>query len=1383
MTASAGASLIDLIGADARKVATAMALAWSWHTRNNLYTLVRALGLRRGSGAPFTMDAIKAGIEELQGRDLIRFAAHRSGYMRLRAAAANALYRELLDTHHAHELRSGLFAMHGLSETREGLVYWHVADSSAMVGALRLALLSGSDQRQLDALCRTMHGITSEIFDDAVLRDFDGDLYRRITPSWRWDLACSAVERFNEYWQAELLPLCDWVSAMAQQSAEELPPRLRLAVAEMAFSAGQADLAQQLLSGINGVPVDALHAALAAQCGDWEQAQQGFEAALKRLQLETGARKRLLAPGIAWLYPLSLLAQGTPAGLARARKFCINEAGKRDPAPEHAWGIWVHAISVRLGDTQLRQHVFDRSPLLIRHASIELLWRLLLAAWLGPATLGNKNSARGWEADWQALDTTLTRCGMQWLHAQARAAALVLRGEPAPAGFFVGQPVERWQEVLLALQALTEEPRNEAAADSTRLLWLIEADQDGRLETIEPHEQKIGKRGPGKPRPVSLGKIASARSLSPWDARVARAIRKDRYALTGYRIDIAEAISALVGHPVMAFADQPQTLVELSEGTPELELTRDGDAIRLAVWPPLHAESFLASVSAGAESDPVRLITLVRDSAQRARLIRLSPAQRRTAQLLGSGLRVPVAQQAQIDATLRALTSHFQVHVEDGTAATASAREVQPDARIRAELAPSGADLALRLVVTPLGSDGPRLDPGRGRARIQTAVNGENLGTRRDLAAERANLETILDALPFLDEMSIPGDAPEWLLSDPEQALCCVETLPTLACVAGIDWPKGKRVKVLGADTAQLRVSINSDHNWFHLDGGLEIDEARVLAFADLLKAASGSSRFIPIGDGTYIALSRELKQRLNDLEAVAEHDRAGMRITRLAAGWMEQTLRDSRVSADADFSSAIERLRAAEHEQSPVPGALQAQLRPYQEDGYRWAMRLASAGLGACLADDMGLGKTLQALAVMLARAGSGATLVVAPTSVCGNWLAEAARFAPGLRMIDYRAGDRTAILESAGPMDVVVASYALVLRDQAAFAARSWHTLVADEAQSVKNAAAKRSQALFELQADFRLALSGTPVENRLAELWSIMHLCNPGLLGNWTRFNSRFATPIERQRDRNARHTLRRLIAPFLLRRTKTEVLDELPPRTELVLALQPDGNEAAHYEALRREALAQSESLAGAASSGQARINILAQLTRLRRAACDPRLAGSGFGNAGIKVQSFARLVEELIANGHKALVFSQFVDFLSLLREPLDAAAIRYQYLDGATPAAERDRRVAAFQGGDGDLFLISLKAGGFGLNLTAADYVVITDPWWNPAAEDQALGRAHRMGQQRPVTVYRLVTQGTVEERIVSLHADKRSLAESILDGAETLAPTSTDELIELLRG
>ncbi|MEW5787402.1 MAG: DEAD/DEAH box helicase [Pseudomonadota bacterium] len=692
-------------------------------------------------------------------------------------------------------------------------------------------------------------------------------------------------------------------------------------------------------------------------------------------------------------------------------------------------------------------------------------------------------------------------------------------------------------------------------------------------------------------------------------------------------------------------------------------------------------------------------------------------------------------------------------------------------------------------MAAPLGPQGPRFVPGQGRERILAALGAETVGTRRDLAAERTHLDAVLDALPFLADTGNEEDA-AWLLDDPEEALAAVESLPQLPALAAVDWPKGKPVKVIQVNARNLAVKIQSDRDWFHLDGQATLDDGLVLGFTALLEAAQGRSRYIQMGEGVYAALTRSLKEQLAELASVAEPTgkgskgtKGGSRLPHLAAGWLADTLDGLEVDSDTDFCAAVDRLQTAQQSQPALPGTLQAELRPYQEDGYVWAMRLAQAGFGGCLADDMGLGKTLQALAVLLARAPDGAALVVAPTSVCGNWLAEIQRFAPSLNAHIYAEAERAELLAGAGPLDVVIVSYTLLQQAGDDFAARPWHTLVADEAQAVKNAAAKRSRALFELDAGFRLALSGTPVENRLGELWSIMRFANPGLLGTEGRFNERFAGPIERSRDREAQHRLRRLIAPFILRRTKAQVLRELPERTEQILHIVPGPAEAAHYEALRRQAVAQVESSLESANAGVARFNILAQLTRLRRAACDPRLISSEPPIPGAKVQAFAELAVELAANGHKALVFSQFVDFLHLLRDALDAAGLAYQYLDGATPAAERTRRVAAFQAGEGELFLISLKAGGFGLNLTAADYVIITDPWWNPAAEDQAMGRAHRMGQLRPVTVYRLVLKGSIEERILDLHDDKRALAEGVLSGEDTAALPSTEDLLALMRG
>jgi SNF2 family DNA or RNA helicase len=429
-----------------------------------------------------------------------------------------------------------------------------------------------------------------------------------------------------------------------------------------------------------------------------------------------------------------------------------------------------------------------------------------------------------------------------------------------------------------------------------------------------------------------------------------------------------------------------------------------------------------------------------------------------------------------------------------------------------------------------------------------------------------------------------------------------------------------------------------------------------------------------------------------------------------------------------------------------------------------------------------MGLGKTLQSLALILNRASAGPTLILAPTSVCTNWIGEVEKFAPTLTIVQLSALDRQETLDGLKPRDLLVCSYGLLQQEEVGemLANVMWETIVLDEAQAIKNAATKRSQAAMRLQGNFKLLTTGTPIENHLGELWNLFQFINPGLLGSLDNFNQKFANPIERLQEHDARLRLKKLIQPFILRRTKAQVLAELPARTEIVLHVQLSKEEKLFYEALRREAL---EKLTNSeANAGQKHLQVLAEIMRLRRACCHTKLVKPEINLPSSKLELFGETVTELLDNGHKALVFSQFVDHLSIVRAYLDEQKITYQYLDGSTPAKERKKRVDAFQAGEGDVFLISLKAGGTGLNLTAADYVIHLDPWWNPAVEDQASDRAHRIGQLRPVTIYRLVAKDTIEDKIVALHQHKRDLANSLLEGTEMSGRISTDDLLKLIR-
>jgi SNF2 family DNA or RNA helicase len=403
----------------------------------------------------------------------------------------------------------------------------------------------------------------------------------------------------------------------------------------------------------------------------------------------------------------------------------------------------------------------------------------------------------------------------------------------------------------------------------------------------------------------------------------------------------------------------------------------------------------------------------------------------------------------------------------------------------------------------------------------------------------------------------------------------------------------------------------------------------------------------------------------------------------------------------------------------------------------------------------------------------------VVAPTSVCLNWLDEIRRFAPTLTPTVFGSGDRKQTVERMGPFELLICSYGLLQQEAELLTSREWRTIVLDEGQSIKNMATKRSQAAMALRGDFKMIATGTPIENHLGELWNLFRFINPGLLGSLERFTQRFTTPIEREDDL-ARRRLKQLIQPFILRRLKSEVLEALPSRTEILLRVELEREEAALYEALRQQSLNRLAEVDD--NDTQKSFRILAELMKLRRACCHPKLVLPETELRGSKLGVFEEVLDELLENRHKALVFSQFVDHLAIIRALLDRKGVVYQYLDGSTPAPERKKRVDAFQAGQGDVFLISLKAGGLGLNLTAADYVIHMDPWWNPAVEDQASDRAHRIGQQRPVTIYRLVTQGTIEEKIVALHHRKRDLAEQLLEGTGVSGRISAADLLRLLQ-
>ncbi|HTH09859.1 MAG TPA: DEAD/DEAH box helicase, partial [Acidovorax sp.] len=456
------------------------------------------------------------------------------------------------------------------------------------------------------------------------------------------------------------------------------------------------------------------------------------------------------------------------------------------------------------------------------------------------------------------------------------------------------------------------------------------------------------------------------------------------------------------------------------------------------------------------------------------------------------------------------------------------------------------------------------------------------------------------------------------------------------------------------------------------------------------------------------------------------------------------------------------------------APAGLQVQLRPYQLEGLAWLQYLREQGLGGILADDMGLGKTAQALAHVLLEKEAGRltrpALVVLPTSLLFNWQAEAARMAPGLRVLALHGPDRGQRYLQIADHDLVLTTYPLLWRDVDALAAEPFHLLILDEAQMVKNAGSRSARALRKLQAPHLLCLTGTPLENHLGELWAQFDFLMPGFLGDVRSFNARWRKPIEENGETLRAQLLAQRVRPFILRRRKQDVATELPPRTETILRVQLQGKQRELYEAVRTAADKQVRRALDRQGFDGAQIAILDALLKLRQVCCDPRLVKGTTKTAHTmeraKLELLADLLPPLVDEGRRVLVFSQFTEMLMLAAEQLDALALPYLTLTGQTPPRARGAVVKRFQAQDdtsAPILLVSLKAGGVGLNLTAADTVIHLDPWWNPAVEEQATARAHRIGQGQPVFVYKLVVEGSIEERMLELQARKAALARGVL--------------------
>lgn len=595
-----------------------------------------------------------------------------------------------------------------------------------------------------------------------------------------------------------------------------------------------------------------------------------------------------------------------------------------------------------------------------------------------------------------------------------------------------------------------------------------------------------------------------------------------------------------------------------------------------------------------------------------------------------------------------------------------------------------------------------------------------------------------------------------------------------------------KQLKVL--PPPKISVGVKSADNWLELE--IDTEGMSGAELSRILSAYSQKKRYYRLKSGEFLRLDDSgfttvAKLVENLAIGKTELQNQEIRLPRYRALYLDSILKEGSgitLYRDQLFKSVIRGMKSVEDGDYEIPDPLKGVLREYQKIGFWWLKTLDHYGFGGILADDMGLGKTIQVIALLLDEAGQekkGVSLIICPASLVYNWENEIHSFAPSLKVktVTGTASEREELIQTCGDEDVLITSYDLLKRDIAFYRERNFRFQIIDEAQYVKNAATQSAKAVKAVNAKTRFALTGTPIENRLSELWSIFDYLMPGFLFTYARFKKEFELPIVRERDEEALSGLHRMIGPFILRRIKKDVLKELPDKLETVVY---SGFEKTQKELYTANAVKLKELLEN--GGGGDKMQILAELTRLRQICCDPHLCYGNYSGESAKLETCMDLVKNAVEGGHKLLLFSQFTSMLSIIEKRLKKEEIPYYLLTGATPKEERLHMVSAYKDDDIPVFLISLKAGGTGLNLTAADIVIHYDPWWNIAAQNQATDRAHRIGQEKQVTVFKLITKGTIEENILRLQETKKDLAEQIItEGTVSLSSLTTEDILGLL--
>lgn len=1389
-----------------KKILQILSISYASLTQTQLLACLVALEIKTEDGKSFDSGTKNDMLKRLRSPlDLLLSTNILHGKSRS-ALLINRDYIEVLTRHLVAEKRFTTLVdtlQHTLNLTPEGLAQEQSLSMGKLTAGIRILFYQEKTAQAAELYEKFKTHVVSDkeplhmVWERICCRPFDPHWFGLLPPDVHTNFLEAPYLKIVASWDQND-SYADYLESLVMEGSEKCDSGLEAAVLEKWMLTGQQDYLDAWLEN-HGKKSEHLENSLSLQgwmafCkGNPAKSISLYENAQDLLNKRiTGKKKVFFNRFMGLFYILALIKEGSDESFSRARAFLATGIGQQYDF-EKICGLLRGLLDYLQGNSRGADRILNHYVWISswRDAQNPILdcFTLFAYYWV------DREEAKKRVKDIKLLHKFAADRKYAWFAGELEGLIQTLSGPGAKTdkkqnpSILVGLISETkvWEHTLNALLALNQklspakqQGKKQEQDSDQRMAWFLDYVNNGSC-SISPREQKRNAKGVWtKGRPIALKRLYSEKRafsyLTEQDKKIcghiyANSYKDGWYTNVEYIFDDTY-MPDVVGHPLL-FSSDGTTRMELVHGKPELTIAKNEKGWFTFVLSPSPRRHFKAEH------------VVVEETPTRIKLVSLDAKYHAIADILGKEASFPVSAKDKIVQVIDALAGNITIHSDiEGGSDTVS--EAKADSTLHVQLAPLGQGLKLSMVVRPLGEEGPSYSPGSKGKNVIARVNGIQMKTTRDLNIEKESAARLIEGCPTL--ATAEENQGEWHFPGVEESLALLQELEIQekADTIVLEWPEGKPFEVVGnVSSTNCRLNIKGGEDWFAMTGQVVVDEHLTLEMGQLLEHLEKSTtRFLEIKPGQFVQLTDAFRKRLQALDRYAVRDGKGVKFHPLAALALEGFFQEvGSLHANKAWKDHIAKLQTQTDPLLAAPSTLHAELRDYQLEGINWLNCLSDWGVGACLADDMGIGKTMQALAMLIKHAPQGPSLVIAPVSVCANWVAEAGRFAPCLNLILFGGSNREKNLENAGSFDVVICSYGLMQQTKRAtlLSAVSWQMVILDEAQAIKNFATQRSRSVMALTAVFKLILTGTPIENHLGELWNLFQFINPGLLGSLEQFNHNFAIPIEKQGDAQARKDLKRLLQPFILRRTKAQVLEELPSRTEIVLDIDLSKEEMAFYEALRQQAL---ERLASDNEShgGQRHLKILAEITKLRQACCHSELVNKEISIASSKLAVFSDILDELITNGHKALVFSQFVGHLTIVRKYLDAAGIRYQYLDGSTPAARRQEAIHGFQAGEGDVFLISLKAGGVGLNLTAADYVIHLDPWWNPAVEDQASDRAHRIGQRRPVTIYRLITRGTVEEKIVQMHRRKRKLADSLLTGSDLSGKMSAEELLALIQ-